>query len=53
MGSEGCFVRSFAGIYRAGLVDGNATIILRKTTAIVVAKLEIVTVATNGTINRR
>ena len=51
--SEGYSVRSFAEIYRARLVDGNATRLLRKATAIVVAKLETDTVATNVTNYRR
>ena len=53
MVSEGCTVRSFAEIYRAGLVDGNATRLLRKAAATAIAKLETVAVATNITSNRR
>ncbi len=53
VGSEGCFVRRFAEIYRAGLVDGDATRFLWKTTATAIAKSEIVTYATNGTSSRR
>ena len=52
MVSEGCSVRRFAEIYRAGLVDGNATRLLRNAAAIAIAKLETVTVATNVTNNR-
>ena len=51
--SEGCSIRSFAEIYRAGLVDSNATRLLRKATATAIAKLEIVTVVTNVTNNKR
>ncbi len=53
MVSEGCSVRSFAEIYRAGLVDGNAMRLLRKVAATAIAKLQTVTVATNVTNNRR
>ena len=53
MGSEGCYVRRFAEICRAGLVYGNATGLLRKSVANPITKLETVTVATNGTNNRR
>ena len=52
MGSEGCSVRSFVEIYRACLVDGNATRLLRKAVATAIAKLEMVTVATDVTDNR-
>jgi hypothetical protein len=51
--SEGCFVRSFAEIYRASLVDGNARRLLRKLAATTIAKSETFTVATNGANNRR
>ena len=53
MVSKGCSVRSFAEIYGAGLVDGNATRLLRKAVAVVIAKLYTVTVATNGSNNMR
>ena len=53
MGSEGCYIRHFAEIYRASLVDGNATRLLRKAAANVIAKLETITVARNETNNRR
>ena len=53
MGSGGFSVRRFVGIYRAGLVDGNATRLLRKAVAVDIAKLYTVKVATNGTNNRR
>ena len=53
MGSEGCNVRSFAEIYRASLVHGNATRLFQKKGATVIAKLETITVATNGANNRR
>ena len=53
MGSEGCSVRSFAEIYRAGLVDGSATRLLIKAADVAIAKLEVVTVATNVMNNRR
>ena len=53
VGSEGCCVRRFAEIYRAGLLDGKATRLLRKAVATAIAKLENITVATNGASNRR
>ncbi len=53
MGSEGCSIRYFAEIYRGGLVDGYATRLLRKASATVIAKLEVVTVATRGTKDKR
>jgi hypothetical protein len=48
VGSVGCFIRRFEEIYRAGLVDGNATRLLRKETATVIVKFEIVTIVNNG-----
>ncbi len=53
MGSEGCSLRRFAEIYRAGLVDGKSTRLLRKASATAIAKLETVTVAINGSNNRK
>ena len=53
MGSEGCYARSFAEIYRASLVDGNAARLLRKAVAIAIVKFEIVMDAINGASNRR
>ena len=53
VGSEGCSVRRFAEIYRARLVDGDATKFFWKTAATAIAKSEIVTYATNGARNRR
>ena len=53
VGSEGCSLRRFAEIYRAGLVDGNAMRLLRKAAATAIAKLQTVTVSTNVTNNRR
>ena len=53
MGSEGFSFRRFAEINRACLVDDNATRLLRKAVAFAIAKLYTVTVATNGTKNRR
>ncbi len=44
-GSEDCSARRFAEIYRIGLVDGNATRLLREAAATAIAKLETVTVA--------
>ena len=53
MGSEDCYGRQLAEIYRIGLVDGTATGLLRKATATAIANLYIVTVAINETNNRR
>ncbi len=53
VGSEGCFVCRFAEIYRASLVDGDATRFLWKTAATAIAKSETVTYATNGTSRRQ
>ncbi len=52
-GSEGCSVRRFVEIYRAGLVDGDARRFLWKTAAIAIAKSVTVTYATNGASSRR
>ena len=52
-GLRGLLFPRFAEIYRAGLVDGNAMRLLRKATATAIAKLQTVTVATNGSNNRR
>ncbi len=53
VGSEGCYVRRFAEICRAGLVDGDATKFLWKTAATAIAKSKTVTYAKNGSIRRR
>ncbi len=53
MVSEGCYVRRFAEIYQAGLVDGDATRFLWKIAATAIAKSETVTYATNKTSSRR
>ncbi len=53
MGSEGCSARRFAEIYRARLVDGDATKFFWKKDATAIAKSETATYATNGMISRR
>ncbi len=53
VGFEGSSVCRFTEIFRAGLINANATMLLRKAAAIANAKLERETARTNGQNNRR